>query len=103
MIECYELSGYGFESSCSHLKIVRFRQIEQNLCDSECRSLKYVIQRKDQVIKKADKDNTVVIIDHDKYVESVKQLILDNPKFTMLDISSEKQVDFLRMLKNFEK
>ena len=55
------------------------------------------------MIKKADKDNTVVIIDHDKYVESVKLLILDNPKFTMLDISSEKQVDFLRMLKNFEK
>ena len=65
--------------------------------------MKYVIQHKDSVIKKADKDNTVVIIDHDKYVESVKLLILDNPKFTMLDISSEKQVDFLGMLKNFEK
>ena len=44
------------------------------------------------VIQKADKGNTVVIIDKDKYIQGVKNAISDSSKFIPLDILPEDYI-----------
>ena len=44
------------------------------------------------VIQKADKGNTVVIIDKDKYIQGVKNVISDSSKFIPLDILPEDYI-----------
>ena len=44
------------------------------------------------VIQKADKGNTVVIIDKDKYIQGVKNVISDSSKFIPSDILPEDYI-----------
>ena len=47
-------------------------------------------QNNDIIIQKADKGNTVVIIDKDAYKTKMKSLISDPSKFKKLDIQNDK-------------
>ena len=46
-------------------------KFENNLSAEEINSLKALMSNKDIIIQKADKGNTVVITDKDKYIEGV--------------------------------
>ena len=55
-------------------------KFENNLSAEEINSLKALMRNKD-IIQKADKGNTVVITDKEKYIECVKRAISDSNKF----------------------
>ena len=51
-------------------------------------------------IQKADKGNTVVISDKEKYIEGLKSVISDSNKFVQLNITPDKCLNYII---NFEK
>ena len=48
-----------------------------------------------KIIQKADKGNTVVITDKDKYIEGVKRAISDSNKFVQLNITPDKYLNYI--------
>ena len=58
------------------------------------------MRNKNIVIEKADKGNTVVIIDKEKYIQGVKIIISDSSKFISLNIPPE---DYINYIANVEK
>ena len=64
----------------STLKSYSFDKVEKK-SEAESIALKNLIERKDLVIQKAGKGNTVVITDRTKYLEGMKSLCLDSSKF----------------------
>ena len=88
--------------------------LEKNLSEVEFLALKNLIEPKDQVIQKPDKDNTLVITDCAKYLEGIKSLLLDRSKFMQLPIDKDKWINYtvnlesklkyrFKVLKNEEK
>ena len=73
---------------------------ENNLSSEELSSLKTLMRNKNIVIQKADKDNTVVIMDKEKYIQGVKNVISDSSKFIPLNIPPE---DYINYIVNVEK
>ena len=55
-------------------------------------SIKALIENKN-MIQKADKGNTVVITDKEKYIEGVKIAILDSNKLAQLNIKLGKYIN----------
>ena len=53
------------------------------------------MRNQDNIIKKADKGNTVIITDKDKYIEGVKRAITDSNKFVQLNITSDKYLNYI--------
>ena len=70
-------------------------KFENNLSAEEINSLKALIRNKDIIIQKADKGNTVVITDKDKYIEGVKCAISDSNKFVQLNITPDKYLNYI--------
>ena len=58
------------------------------------------MRNKNIVIQKADKGNTVVIMDKEKYIQGVKNVISDSSKFIPLKIPPE---DYINYIVNVEK
>ena len=56
-------------------------KFENNLSAEEINSLKALMRNKDIIIQKADKSNTVVINDKDKYIEGAKRSISNSNLF----------------------
>ena len=75
-------------------------KFENNLSVEEINSLKALMRNKVTIIQKADKGNTVVIIDKKRYIEGVKRAILDWNKFVQLNITPDK---YLNHIINIEK
>ena len=73
---------------------------ENNLSSEELSSLKTLMRNKNIVIQKADKGNTVVIMDKGKYIQGVKNVISDSSKFIPLKIPPE---DYINYIVNVEK
>ena len=71
-----------------------------NLSSEELNSLKTLMRNKNIVIQKADKGNTVVIMDKEKYIQGVKNVISDSSKFIPLKIPPE---DYINYILNVEK
>ena len=57
------------------------------------------MQRKDLVIQKADKGNTVVITNPENYLEGMKSLLSDNSKFIELNTDKSKLLNYIANLK----
>ena len=53
------------------------------------------MRNKDIIIQKANKDNTVVITNKDKYIEGVKRAISDSNKFVQLNITPDKYLNYI--------
>ena len=70
-------------------------KFENNLSAEEINLLKALMRNKDIIIQKADKGNTVVITDKDKYIEGVKRAISDSNKFVQLNITTEKYFNYI--------
>ena len=70
-------------------------EFEKNLSTEEFKSLKNLVKQKDIVIQKADKGNTVVLTDRDKYNCGVQNVISDPNKFLLLNIGTDKYLNYI--------
>ena len=58
------------------------------------------MRNKNIVIQKSDKGNSVIIMDKEKYIQGVKNVLYDSSKFILLSISQE---DYINYIVNVEK
>ena len=68
---------------------------ENNLSSEELSSLKSFMRNKNIVIRKADKCNTVVIIDKEKNIQNVKIVISGSSKTMLLNIPPEDYINYI--------
>ena len=59
-----------------------------------------MLQKKDIIIQRADKGNTIAVIDMDAYKKKIKAIISDHSKFEKVDIQEEKHFKFIRNKQN---
>ena len=81
------------------LNSYNFVKVNTNLTESECKSLKELIQDEDLVIEKADKGNTVVITNRENYLKGTKSLLSGNSKFIHLNVDKSKWLNYIVNLK----
>ena len=67
------------------------RNPPENLTHSEFKALKYLSKNKNIVIQKADKDNTVMILEKCSYISAIEEILNDNSKFSKLNIPASKK------------
>ena len=48
------------------------------------------------MIQKADKDNTIVILDKISYISAIEEILNDHTKFCRLDIPAGKEINYIR-------
>ena len=75
------------------LKLI-VEELSQILVSIRSKALKNLTKQKDIVIQKADKRNTVVILDKESYIEKMKELLCDTSKFERLEIPPDKYLNF---------
>ena len=68
---------------------------ENNLSSEELSFLKTLMRNKNIVIQKADKGNTIVIMDKEKYIQGVKNVISNSSKFIPLKIPPEDYINYI--------
>ena len=81
-------------ATSSYAKIKSCR-IKSNLNSDEAKALINLTKQKDIIIQKADKGNTVVILDKESYTEKMNELLSDSSKFESLEIPPDKYLNFL--------
>ena len=79
----------------SYQSFSRDREQPENLTSSEFKALKRLSKNKDIVIQKADKGNTVVILDKCSYISAIDEILNDNSKFSKLDIPAGKEINHI--------
>ena len=52
-------------------------------------------KNRDIVIQKADKVNTVVVLDKCSYISAIEEFLNDNSKFSKLDIPEGKEINLI--------
>ena len=67
----------------------------ENLTPSEFKALKRLSKNQNIVIQKADKGNTVVILDKCSYISAIEEILNDNSKFSKLDIPAGKEINHI--------
>ena len=67
----------------------------ENLTPSEFKALKRLSKNKNIVIQKADKGNTVVVLDKCSYISAIEEILNDNSKFSKLDIPAGKEINHI--------
>ena len=68
---------------------------KNNLSETELQTLNSLLQKKDIIIQRADKGNTIAVIDMDAYKKKIKAIISDHSKFEKVDIQEEKHLKFI--------
>ena len=68
---------------------------KDNLSEIELQALNSLLQNNYIIIQKADKGNTIVVIDNDAYKKKMKAIISDLSKFEKLDIQEKKHLNFI--------
>ena len=58
---------------------------------SEFKALRHLSKNKNIVIQKADKDNTIVILDKISYISAIEEILNDHTKFSNLDLPLVKK------------
>ena len=81
-------------ATSSYAKIKSCR-IKSSLNSDEAKALINLTKQKDIIIQKADKGNTVVILDKESYTEKMNELLSDSSKFESLEIPPDKYLNFL--------
>ena len=79
----------------SYQNFSRDREPPENLTSSEFKALKRLSKNKDIVIQKADKGNTVVILDKCSYISAIEEILNGNSKFSKLDIPAGKEINHI--------
>ena len=70
------------------------------LSKAELRALIGLSKRKELVIQKSDKGNSIVILKKDDYVSKVNNIVLDSAKFTALNVVEGKELNFMISCEN---
>ena len=73
---------------------------ENNLSKEEHLALKDLIKNRDLVIQKADKGNTVVILNKNDYISRMKVILNDSSKFQKLSIDQNKVSNHIVHMEN---
>ena len=71
------------------------RNPPENPTASEFKALKRLPKNKNIVIQKADKGNTVVILDKCSYISAIEEILNDTSKFSKLDIPAGKEINHI--------
>ena len=77
-------------SSYRDFKISGFK--DSNLSKDEQECLKNLASKKDLVIQKSDKGNSIVILNKSDYINQVKDILSDTTKFKKANIASGKEI-----------
>ena len=78
MTEHFPLSSFHFYNA----------NVPQNLSDEELEALDRLSKNKDLLIQKADKGNSVVLVDRDVYIKHMENILKDNTKFEKVDVKT---------------
>ena len=70
-------------------------KLKNNLSKIELQALNSLLQNKDIIIQKADKPNTIVVIDKDAYKNNIKAIISNRSKFEKFNLQAEKHLNFI--------
>ena len=70
----------------------------ENLTASEFKALRHLSKNKNIVIQKADKGNTIVILDKISYISAIEEILNDHTKFSNLDIPAVKEINHITNL-----
>ena len=76
------------------------KTFEKNLPKAEFDALKILHKNKDLTVQKADKSNTVFILNSKDYVCKLKNILNDSSKFYKVYIDHDKILDHLIHLEN---
>ena len=68
---------------------------ELNITPDELKALKDLSSRKDIIIQKADKGNSVVILNKSDYIKRMTELLSDRDKFKKLNVKPGKELNLL--------
>ena len=63
----------------------------ENLIASKFKAWRHLSKNKNIVIQKADKDNTIVMLDKISYVSAIEEILNDHTKFSNLDLPLVKK------------
>ena len=74
------------------------RSPSENLTAPEFKALRHLPKNKNIVIQKADKGNTMVILDKISYISAIEEILNDHSKFSNLDIPTGKEFNYIRDL-----
>ena len=70
-------------------------KVEVNITSDEIKSLKNLSSRKDIIIQKADKGNSVVLLDKSDYIKRMTEMLSDIDEFKKLNIKPGKELNLL--------
>ena len=82
----------------SYESFSRDQNPSENLTASEFKALSHLSKNKTIVIQKADKGNTIVILDKISYISAIKEILNDHTKFSNLDIPAGKEINYITNL-----
>ena len=71
----------------------------QHLSKEEFDALKN-LRNKQIVIEKSDKDNSIVVVDRDKYIEKMENILSDQSKFQKIALKDDNFLNFITSQKN---
>ena len=74
--------------------------MEKNLPKAEFDALKSLIRNKELIIQKADKGNTVVLLNRKDYISKMKLILADTSKFKKIQIDDSKVLNHLIHMEN---
>ena len=74
------------------------RSPSENLTASEFKALRHLSKNKNIVIQKADKGNTIVILDKICYISAIEKILNHHTKFSNLDIPAGKEINYITNL-----
>ena len=82
----------------SYESFSRDQSPSENLTESEFKALKHLSKNKNIVIQKADKGNTIVILDKISYIRAIEEILNDHTKFSNLKIPAGKEINYITNL-----
>ena len=71
------------------------REPPENLKSSAFKALKRLSKNKDIVIQKADKGNTIVILDKCSHISAIEEILNDNCRFSKHEIPAGKEINHI--------
>ena len=71
----------------------------QHLSKEEFDALKN-LRNKQIVIEKSDKGNSIVVVDRDKYIEKMENILSDQSKFQKIALKDDNFLNFITSQKN---
>ena len=82
----------------SHESFSRDESSSENLTESEFKALRHLSKNKNIVIQKADKGNTIVILDKISYIRAIEEILNDHTKFSNPEIPAGKEINYITNL-----